>query len=33
MSYFVFNGISSESMWIRIQSKSVYSAPNVYVLL
>lgn len=28
MSYFVFNGISSESMGIRIQSKSVYSAPK-----
>ena len=28
MSYFVFNGISSENMGIRIQSKSVYSAPK-----
>ena len=28
MSYFVFNGISSESMGIRIQSKSVYSTPK-----
>lgn len=28
MSYFIFNGISSESMGIRIQSKSVYSSPK-----
>ena len=28
MSYFVFNGISSESMGIRIRSKNVYSAPK-----
>lgn len=28
MSYFIYNGISSESMGIRIQSKNVYSAPK-----
>lgn len=33
MSYFIFNGISSESMGIRIQSKNVYSAPKYDVNL
>ena len=33
MSYFIFNGISSESMGIRIKSKNVYSAPKYDVTL
>lgn len=33
MSYFIFNGISSESMDIRIKSKNVYSAPKYDVTL
>lgn len=33
MSYFIFNGISSESMCIRIKSKNVYSAPKYDVTL
>ena len=33
MSNFIFNGISSESMGIRIKSKNVYSAPKYDVTL
>ena len=33
MSYFIFNGISSESMGIRIKNKNVYSAPKYDVTL
>lgn len=33
MSYFIFNGISSESMDIRVKSKNVYSAPKYDVIL
>jgi len=33
MSYLIFNGISSESMGIRIKSKNVYSAPKYDVTL
>lgn len=33
MSYFIFNGVSSESMGIRIKSKNVYSAPKYDVTL
>jgi len=33
MSYFVFNGISSETLGIKIQSKNVYSAPKYDVNL
>lgn len=33
MSYFIFNGVSSESMGIRIKSKNVYSAPKYDVAL
>lgn len=33
MSYFIFNGISSESMGIRIKSINVYSAPKYDVTL
>ena len=33
MSYFVFNGVSSSTLGIRIQSKNVYSAPKYDVSL
>lgn len=33
MSYFIFNGVSSESMGVRIQSKNVYSAPKYDITL
>jgi predicted phage tail component-like protein len=33
MSYLIFNGVSSESLGIKIQSKNVYSAPKYDVTL